>query len=194
MAQPFSPEQRDAIRARLLESARQHIVSDGVKKTSLDMLTSDAGISKSSFYKFYDSKEQLFLTIAAEWESQVISCVQKALENAAGQSDQERAAAMVCSAFETIHQLGICRFLSEDLSDLVKLIPESDAKIHYLSSAHGIFDMLHQSQIHFSAPDEAVLACIQILYLSILHIDQIGLSFFPALRMLVVGACAELVV
>lgn len=194
MAQPFSPEQRDAIRARLLESARQHIVSDGVKKTSLDMLTSDAGISKSSFYKFYDSKEQLFLTIAAEWESQVISCVQKALESAAGQSDKERAAAMVCSAFETIHQLGICRFLSEDLSDLVKLIPESDAKIHYLSSAHGIFDMLHQSQIHFSVPDETVLACIQILYLSILHIDQIGLSFFPALRMLVVGACAELVV
>lgn len=194
MAQPFSPEQRDAIRARLLESARQHIVSDGVKKTSLDMLTSDAGISKSSFYKFYDSKEQLFLTIAAEWESQVISCVQKALESAAGQSDQDRAAAMVCSAFETIHQLGICRFLSEDLSDLVKLMPESDAKIHYLSSAHGIFDMLHQSQIHFSVPDETVLACIQILYLSILHIDQIGLSFFPALRMLVVGACAELVV
>lgn len=194
MAQPFSPEQRDAIRARLLESARQHIVSDGVKKTSLDMLTSDAGISKSSFYKFYDSKEQLFLTIAAEWESQVISCAQKALENAAGQSDQARAAAMVCSAFETIHHLGICRFLSEDLFELVNLIPESDAKIHYLSSAHGIFDMLHQSQIHFSAPDETVLACIQILYLSILHIDQIGLSFFPALRMLVVGACAELVV
>ena len=194
MAQPFSPEQRDAIRARLLESARQHIVSDGVKKTSLDMLTSDAGISKSSFYKFYDSKEQLFLTIAAEWESQVISCVQKALESAAGQSDKERSADMVCSAFETIHQLGICRFLSEDLSDLVKLMPESDAKIHYLSSAHGIFDMLHQSQIHFSVPDETVLACIQILYLSILHIDQIGLSFFPALRMLVVGACAELVV
>lgn len=158
------------------------------------MLTSDAGISKSSFYKFYDSKEQLFLTIAAEWEAQVISCVQKALENAAGQSDKERAAAMVCSAFETIHQLGVCRFLCEDLSDLVKLMPESDAKIHYLSSAHGIFDMLHQSQIHFSAPDETVLACIQILYLSILHIDQIGLSFFPALRMLVVGACAELVV
>ena len=68
---------------------------------------------------------------------------------------------MVCSAFVTIHQLGICRFLSEDLSDLVKLIPESDAKIHYLSSAHGIFDMLHQSQIHFSAPDETVLAYLK---------------------------------
>ena len=109
MAQPFSPQQRDAIREKLKESARKYAVSTGVKKTSLDMLTADAGISKSSFYKFYDSKEQLFLTIAAEWEAQVISCVQKALEGAAGQSDQERAAAMVCSAFETIHQLGICR-------------------------------------------------------------------------------------
>ena len=51
MAQPFSPKQRDAIRERLKESARKYAVRTGVKKTSLDMLTADAGISKSSFYK-----------------------------------------------------------------------------------------------------------------------------------------------
>ena len=56
MAQPFSPQQRAAIREKLKESARKYAVSTGVKKTSLDMLTADAGISKSSFYKFYDSK------------------------------------------------------------------------------------------------------------------------------------------
>ena len=66
MAQPFSPQQRDAIREKLKESARKYAVSTGVKKTSLDMLTADAGISKSSFYRFYDSKELLFLEIAAE--------------------------------------------------------------------------------------------------------------------------------
>ena len=73
MAQPFSPQQRDAIREKLKESARKYAVSTGVKKTSLDMLTADAGISKSSFYKFYDSKELLFLEIAADWESQIIA-------------------------------------------------------------------------------------------------------------------------
>lgn len=44
MAQPFSPQQRDAIREKLKESARKYAVSTGVKKTSLDMLTADAGI------------------------------------------------------------------------------------------------------------------------------------------------------
>ena len=38
-----------------------------------------------------------------------------------------------------------------------------------------------------------VLAAIQILYLSIIHINRIGPNFFPALRLLVVGACEELV-
>ena len=47
MAQPFSPQQRDTIREKLKESARKYAVSTGVKKTSLDMLTADAGISKS---------------------------------------------------------------------------------------------------------------------------------------------------
>ena len=37
------------------------------------------------------------------------------------------------------------------------------------------------------------LAAIQILYLSIIHINQIGPNFFPTLRLLVVGACEELV-
>ena len=54
------------------------------------MLTADAGISKSSFYKFYDSKELLFLEIAADWESQIIAAVNESLakDAAAGHGRQ----------------------------------------------------------------------------------------------------------
>lgn len=121
MAQPFSPQQRDAIREKLKESARKYAVSTGVKKTSLDMLTADAGISKSSFYKFYDSKELLFLEIAADWESQIIAAVNESLESSIGMDDKRRAANMVYTAFETIHNLGIIRFLCEDLPELAAL-------------------------------------------------------------------------
>ena len=195
MAQPFSPKQRDAIREKLKESARKYAVSTGVKKTSLDMLTADAGISKSSFYKFYDSKEMLFLEIAADWEAQVIAAVNESLKKDvdAGLDDKHRSANTVYTAFETIHNLGIIHFLCEDLPELAQFIPEEDARTHYLSSAQGIFDMLHRAEIHFSQPDEVVLAAIRILYLSIMHINQIGSNFFPALHLLVVGACEELV-
>lgn len=193
MAQPFSPQQRDAIREKLKESARKYAVSIGFKKTSLDMLTADAGISKSSFYKFYDSKEMLFLEIAADWEAQVIAAVNESLQRDVGLDDKHRAANMVYTAFTTIHALGICNFLCDDLPELARFIPEEDARTHYLSSAQGIFDMLRRAEIHFSQPDEIVLAAIRILYLSIININRIGADFFPALHLLVIGACEELV-
>ena len=193
MAQPFSPQQRDAIREKLKESARKYAVSIGFKKTSLDMLTADAGISKSSFYKFYDSKEMLFLEIAADWEAQVIAVVNESLQRDVGLDDKHRAANMVYTAFTTIHALGICNFLCDDLPELSRFIPEEDARTHYLSSAQGIFDMLRRAEIHFSQPDEIVLAAIRILYLSIININRIGADFFPALHLLVIGACEELV-
>ena len=193
MAQPFSPQQRDAIREKLKESARKYAVSIGFKKTSLDMLTADAGISKSSFYKFYDSKEMLFLEIAADWEAQVIAVVNESLQRDVGLDDKHRAANMVYTAFTTIHALGICNFLCDDLPELARFIPEEDARTHYLSSAQGIFDMLRRAEIHFSQPDEVVLAAIRILYLSIININRIGADFFPALHLLVIGACEKLV-
>ncbi len=193
MAQPFSPQQRDAIREKLKESARKYAVSIGFKKTSLDMLTADAGISKSSFYKFYDSKEMLFLEIAADWEAQVIAVVNESLQRDVGLDDKHRAANMVYTAFTTIHALGICNFLCDDLPELARFIPEEDARTHYLSSAQGIFDMLRRAEIHFSQPDEIVLAAIRILYLSIININRIGADFFPALHLLVIGACEKLV-
>lgn len=195
MAQPFSPQQRDAIREKLKESARKYAVSTGVKKTSLDMLTADAGISKSSFYKFYDSKELLFLEIAADWESQIIAAVNESLtkDAAAGLDDKRRSANSVYAAFTTIHAFGICNFLCDDLPELARFIPEEDARTHYLSSAQGIFDMLRRAKIHFSQSDETVLAAIRILYLSIININRIGTDFFPALHLLVIGACEELV-
>lgn len=193
MALPFTEQQRCAIRQRLIESAQRHAIRDGVQKTSLDTLTSEAGISKSSFYKFYASKEQLFTEVARGWESDIIGAAMHALtENRKG-SDKERAAAFVYRAFEGIHQLGIARFLREDLPYLNALMPQEQARTHYLSSARGIFDALRQAEVHFTAPDDVVLSVIQLMYLSTLNIGDIGEIFFPALHALVQSACDRLV-
>ena len=79
MALAFTAEQMADIRSSLRDSARRHAISVGLKKTSLDMLTADAGISKSSFYKFYESKEMLFLEVSMEWETSILSAAATAL-------------------------------------------------------------------------------------------------------------------
>ena len=91
MAQPFSSEQLGEIKRRLIESAKRHALSTGMKKTSLDALTADAGIAKSTFYKFYDCKEQLFLEIAGRWEADIIASALNALRECAGRSSKRRA-------------------------------------------------------------------------------------------------------
>lgn len=193
MALPFTDEQRQRIRSLLLESAQRHAVHPGVIKTSLDMLTSDAGISKSSFYKFYESKEQLFLEVAARWEEQILLSAQQALASNEALSGKERAARFVFAVFESIHHMGLVRFMREDLPYLNDFLPKDEARAHCLTSAQGIFDTLHEARIRFTQPEETVLAVIQLMYLSILSIGDIGENFFPALQMLVHGACEKLV-
>ena len=193
MAQPFTQEQRSAISRQLFDSACRFALTPGVRKTSLEMLTGEAGISKSSFYKFYESKEALFLRVAAHWETTALSRATQALERSAGRSDKERAADFVFTAFETIRQLGIERFLREDLPALRDAFPEDAARRHCMDSAANIFAMLRQAHIRFIAPDTTVLSVIQLMYLSILSSAEIGDSFFPALRELVASACNHLV-
>lgn len=193
MALPFTEARRDEIRMRLYESACRYALSTGVKKTSLDMLTADAGIAKSSFYKFFESKEQLFLMVAAGWEEKILACGTRALEESCGGSNKSRAAAFVYAVFEAIHQLGIARFLREDLPYLNEFAPQLLTREHCMDSADGIFDQLRHAQITFTVPDETVLSVIRLLYLSILHIGDLGSAFFPALRELVVSACDRLV-
>ena len=193
MARAFTIEQRDAIRARLLNSACRHAITDGPQRTSLDTLTSEAGISKSSFYKFYATKEQLFLEVAGRWEAEIIKSATDALREHEGQSDKERAAAFVYTAFERIHRLGIVRFLREDLPYLNSFISRDTARTHYLNSARSLFEALRQAKIHFTEPDDIVLSVIQLMYLSILNIRDIGDTFFPALHTLVDSACEKLV-
>ena len=193
MAQPFTEEQRSAIRQRLFDSACRFALTPGVRKTSLEMLTGEAGISKSSFYKFYESKEALFLRVAAHWETTALSRATQALERSAGRSDKERAADFVFTVFETIRQLGIERFLCEDMPALRDAFPEDAARRHCMDSAANIFTMLRQAHIRFTAPDATVLSVIQLMYLSILNSAEIGDSFFPALRELVASACNHLV-
>lgn len=193
MAQPFTDAQRDAIRQRLFDSACRHARETGVKKTSLDALTADAGISKSSFYKFYESKEQLFLAVASAWEQEILAHGISALECSQEQTNKARAAASVFAMFETIHRMGLTRFLREDLPYLNAFLPRDMAREHCLTSARGIFDALRQARIRFTEPDDTVLAVIQLMYLSILSIGDIGENFFPALHMLVSSACDKLV-
>ncbi|HHV23472.1 MAG: TetR/AcrR family transcriptional regulator [Methanosarcina sp.] len=62
----FTDEEREIIRRKIIDQGKDCFARYGVKKTSIEDLTKDLGIAKSSFYSFFNSKEDLFLQIFKE--------------------------------------------------------------------------------------------------------------------------------
>ncbi|WP_462408331.1 TetR/AcrR family transcriptional regulator, partial [Gemmiger formicilis] len=52
----FTDEQNEQIRNDLIREARRCGITIGMRKTSVEQLTEAVGISKGSFYKFFESK------------------------------------------------------------------------------------------------------------------------------------------
>lgn len=63
MPPAFSADERERISGLLLDAGRELFIRQGLRKTSLDELVAPAGIAKSSFYQFFDSKEALYLEL-----------------------------------------------------------------------------------------------------------------------------------
>ncbi|WP_159942935.1 MULTISPECIES: TetR/AcrR family transcriptional regulator [unclassified Nocardiopsis] len=63
MPPAFSAQEKERITELLLESGRALFTTRGLRKTSLEELVAPAGIAKSSFYAFFDSKEALYLEL-----------------------------------------------------------------------------------------------------------------------------------
>jgi AcrR family transcriptional regulator len=59
----FSTEERARITDLLLNSGYELFTRHGLRKTSLEELVAPAGMAKSTFYQFFDSKEALYLEL-----------------------------------------------------------------------------------------------------------------------------------
>ena len=69
MAAPFSRVRRDEIAEDLKKYAIKKLAEVEMKKISVDSLVEYAGISKGAFYKFFKSKDELFLEILEDWHT-----------------------------------------------------------------------------------------------------------------------------
>jgi AcrR family transcriptional regulator len=67
----FTSAERDRISRELLAAGRELFTRQGLRKTALEELVAPAGIVKSTFYQFFDSKEALYLQLMLDEAGQV---------------------------------------------------------------------------------------------------------------------------
>src|SRR6202163_77651 len=59
---PFSSEHRERVREKIVQSARRLFNRHGFNAVSIDDLMADAGLTRGSFYAYFDSKSDLYAT------------------------------------------------------------------------------------------------------------------------------------
>jgi AcrR family transcriptional regulator len=91
MAKAFTESKKDQIRLDLLRIGREYFIKYGLKRTSVDDLVRAAGISKGSFYRFFESKEALFLAIHEASEEKLRADLMHKLEETKQPDEKLRA-------------------------------------------------------------------------------------------------------
>ena len=170
----FTDYETEQLRKALLKETRHCAVTLGMKKTSVEQLTKAVGISKGSFYKFYESKEMLFFAVLENVHSDLYGVADHALSETNGLPPSERAAKA---------GLAVCRR---------QRLPEDIKNVHYHDDETHIRLLLEKYDLAPNRGISLAAATVRGLILTVSHKEQIGELYPQVLETLVYGACREL--
>lgn len=80
---PYSEHEREQVREALLTTALQCIVDRGLIHSSIEVLCRKVGISKSFFYTFFASKEELVLEALRYQQPKLLQYARQLMEDPA---------------------------------------------------------------------------------------------------------------
>ena len=193
MAVRFSNAHRADIVATLRQAAARHAAQEGMRKTTVEELAAEAGISKGAFYQFYPSKERLFLDMLEQWFAEITSQTELALAQNRHLPPRALAALLLNTACDAMRKQPLMRFCEEESRLMLRKIPEQIQREHYQSVDMFIGSLIHLARVRLTVPEETAFAAVKILMMALADADQVGKSFHDAFRRLVAGACTEMV-
>ena len=188
----FSDFETEQIRKALLKEARRCAVTLGMRKTSVEQLTQAAGISKGSFYKFYESKELLFFAVLEDIHAELYEVADSALRESEALPSAKRAAAAVIAVCRRMSDTGVTVFIENDVASLLQRLPDSIKSEHYHDDETHIRALLDANALSPRGGAELTTAAVRGLILTVSHKEQIGVLYPQVLEILVNGACEEL--
>lgn len=82
------PEQKEQRRAAILQAAAVVYERDGLEQASLNAIAREAAISKANIYRYFESREEIYLHLALEDYRGWVTAVERALAPLAATDDE----------------------------------------------------------------------------------------------------------
>lgn len=188
MAKAFSETEKETISRRLKEIAASCLMGAGIRKTSVEDIAAEAGISKGGFYLFYRSKEELFFDVINDYHKKVEKTLVSQLSGM-NEITAPQLTEILFSAFKEVSSSFFPKFLAGgELEYLMRKLPpevvanhqEGDAE--FFSQVFGVLPHLGESACRTYS------AALRAVFLLLLHKREIGEADFDGvLRLLLSG-------
>ncbi len=142
MPRAFTETEKERIRERLFDAGRSCFTRYGLKKTTIDDLVRPAGIAKSSYYLFFESKESLYVEVLmAEMPAMMERLID--LSFAATDDTREALIRLLKALVHEIETNEFVRVLLDDPSEVARLAEMLDFE-DILQRSAGMFLPLMQ--------------------------------------------------
>ena len=191
MATAFTTEEKEAIRKKLHEVAKECLQRYGVKKTTVDQMAAMVDISKGSFYNFYSSKEMLFFAVLEEYQIDVMNRLTEQL-GMETKIDTNRLVELLYDFYQDFrYSFMYTIFKNHEMELLIRKLPKEVITNHHLIDDRMVKKIVSRINIRENISVEIVSALFRTIAMTILHIEEIGEKRFDTTLKLVIQGVVE---
>lgn len=169
MARSFSDQERQEIRRRLTEICRTCWTEVGYKKTSVDEICRQAGISKGAFYLFFTSKEALFCEVLCTVQREICKMAAAAMEADPGKAGVVNALKLIYRAYDENSFLYGSN--GADYAILMRKVSESQAQEMMEASRLGQQLFLNHPVLKLKTTPEIAISVVYALIMGVKNKD-----------------------
>jgi AcrR family transcriptional regulator len=194
MPKAFTESEREYIKKRLMEEAKNCLKLYGFRRTTVDEIVKRANIPKGTFYLFYCSKELLFYDVLCMVHDELQTDLRRQLEALGEPADADRVTELVLGLYRKIEASFLYNFItSGDLELLMRKLPPEVARAHAEKDDFNIEQLICMAPGINSGNVKMYSAAMRAIFLSMLHKHEIGDELFEdALRLMIRGVAMQM--
>ena len=193
MATAFGVSEREEIRSSLRRAAWKHACTEGMKNTSVEQLSAEAGISKGAFYHFYRNKELLFLEVLSIWHQQIFERVEAFMTSHTELPPDTLARESLKTALERLLYLPAARFILTERDVLLRRVSPEAREQLYRSDDEIVKKLIDMCGVKLNIPMETAVGIVKLLLLSAVHAGEIGPAYASVIHAMIESACAQFI-
>jgi AcrR family transcriptional regulator len=195
MPKAFNENEKQMISDALLEHGKILFSQFGLQKTSINEITKIVGIAPGTFYKFFQSKEELYFEILEREEEQIkeqFLSVDIFKENQPKQAIKS----LLLQTINTIETNPLIRqlYFENNMDALLRKLPPEKLEEHFNQDSAALLPLIKQWQkegVLLEENPEVIAGVLRSLFMLTIHQKEIGESVYQQTMELFIDLIVE---